>query len=230
MKLRKMWATAGCGLALGAAVWMSHGPRTPIGHATIVPVSVQDEGAVGGQPGQEGMEFTPEQFRQMLQEQGKPAPEHRNMQPLVGTFDAEMHFLMEPGGEPEVSRGVSKNAWIMGEKFLQMNFEGVMAFAGAEFPFTGMGIMGFDKMTGQYHMMWIDSLSTTMLTSQGMPGANAKEISVTGSAVSPMGVAEMKHVFRIESKDKHVLEFWQGEVGQEDMMKIGWITYTRKAD
>lgn len=228
MSLRKMWMTAGCGLAMSAAaaVWMCNAPRTAPQGVAVVPVSMQQE----GQPGQEGAAPTPDQIKQMLEEQGKAAPEHKNLQPLVGTWDAEMSFLMEPGGEPEVSKGVSKNAWIMGDKFLQMNFEGTMAFAGAEFPFKGMGIMGFDKMTGQYNMMWIDSLSTTMLTSQGKPGENAKEISVSGTAVSPMGEAEMKHVFKIESKDKHVLEFWQGTPGQKDMMKIGWITYTRKAD
>lgn len=231
MSLRKMWMTAGCGLALcaAAAVWMTNAPSASFEGVAVLPVSTQAEGQPEGQPGLEGVQFTPEQVKQMLEQQSKPAPEHKNLQPLAGTFDAEMSFLMEPGGEPEVSKGVSKNKWIMGDKFLQMDFEGTMTFAGAEFPFKGMGVMGYDKMTGQYNMMWIDSLSTTMLTSTGKPGEDAKEISVSGTAVSPMGEAEMKHVFKIESKDKHVLEFWQGAPGQE-MMKIGWITYTRKAD
>lgn len=226
MSCRKMWMTAGCGLALSAAaaVWMCNAPRTAAQGVAVVPVSVQQE----GQP--DGIEFTPDQIKQMLEEQGKPAPEHKNIQPLVGTFDAELNFLMEPGGKPEVSKGVSRNRWIMGDKFLQTDFEGTMAFAGAEFPFKGMGILGYDKMTGRYNMMWIDSLSTTMITSTGTPGENAKEISVSGTAVSPMGEAAMTHVFKVESNDRHVLEFWQGVPGQEDMMKVGWITYTRKAD
>lgn len=216
--------TAGCGVALGAwaMFWMHHAPRGQ--QARVVPVSVRQE----GQP--EGMECTPDQIKQMLEEQGRPAPEHKNLQPLVGTFDAEMAFLIEPGGEPEVSKGVSRNKWIMGEKFVQMNFAGSMSMAGAEFPFTGMGILGYDKMTGQYHMMWIDSLSTTMLTSTGKAGQNAKEIAVSGTAASPVGQTEMKHVFKVESNEKHVLEFWQGMPGQGEMMKVGWITYTRKAD
>ncbi|KAA0214660.1 MAG: DUF1579 domain-containing protein [Leptolyngbya sp. PLA3] len=232
MRLRKMWVTAGCGLALcaAAAMWMSPSTGAARAGAAVVPASVQVEGQPEGRPGQQGAAIAPEQVRQMLEEQGKPAAEHQNLQPLAGTFQAEMQFLMEEGGQPEVSHGVSKNVWIMGDKFLQMNFEGTLKFAGAEFPFRGMGILGFDKVAGQYTMMWVDSLSTTMLTSQGRPGESATEIAVSGSTVSPMGAVEMKHVFKIESKDKHVLEFWQGASGQKEMMKVGWITYTRKAD
>lgn len=220
-----MWkwsvALAG-GVAVGVAAmsWRAGSPAVESSGVKVVPVSVQPQGPVP----------TPEEIKQMMDEQAKPAPQHDNLKPLIGTFDAEMNFLLEPGGDPEVTHGTTTNKWILGKKFVQMDFTGKVGAYGVDYPFQGMGILGFDKLSGEYNMMWIDSLSTTMIAATGKAGEDPKEITATDTVMSMMGEAETKHVYKIESNDKHTLEFWQSVQGMDEMMKIGWINYTRKAD
>lgn len=222
MSMWKASLTIACGVAVGVAAmsWRAGSSAANPSGVNVVPVSVQPQGPVP----------TPEEIKQMMDEQSKRAPQHDNLKPLVGTFEAEMNFLMEPGGKPDVSHGTTTNKWILGEKFVQMDFKGDVMAYGVKYPFQGMGVLGFDKLTGEYNMMWVDSLSTTMIAATGKAGENPKEISATDTVMSMMGEAETKHVYKIESNDKHTLEFWQSMPGMDEMMKIGWINYTRKAD
>ncbi|RMH13768.1 MAG: DUF1579 domain-containing protein [Planctomycetota bacterium] len=182
--------------------------------------------AVTWQP--EGFQPSPEQIKHMMEEQAKPAPEHANFKPLIGKWHARMSFVEGPGQAPTVTEGSCTNEWVLGGKYVQMHYEGTVSMFGEEYPFKGMGLLGFDKVRGEYTMMWADSLSTSMIVSYGRPGENAGEIALSGKATSPMGEMAMKHVYKIESNDKHVLEFWQSMPGVEEMMKVGQIEYTRK--
>jgi len=176
----------------------------------------------------EGFTPTPEMIKQMMEEQAKLAPEHEKLVPFAGTWDAEMHFIMEPGAEPDVSHGTSVNTLILGGRVLETKFKGDISMFGEKMAFTGAGHMGFDKLKGEYFSTWVDSLSTSLLVSYGKPSEDGASLTLSGMSMSPMGEVPMKNVYIMDGEKKHTMEFWQGEPGSDEMMKIGWITYTKK--
>ena len=48
----------------------------------------------------------------------KPGPEHKQLESLVGTWDEEIKFWMEPGKPPMTFKGSSQNRMILGGRFL----------------------------------------------------------------------------------------------------------------
>ncbi len=176
----------------------------------------------------EGAAPTQDMMKQMMAEQAKLAPEHKHLLPMVGTWDAELSFLMEPGGEPEVSKGVCVNTMILGGRFMKSDFKAEINMFGDKVAFSGFGLMGYGKEKGEFVSTWCDSMSTNLLVSTGKPGDDAKRLSLTGMSSSPMGEVPMKNVYIIESDKAHTMEFWQGMPGTDELMKIGWIKYTKK--
>jgi hypothetical protein len=176
----------------------------------------------------EGAQPTEEMMKQMMAEQAKLAPEHKHLLPMVGTWDAELSFLMEPGGEPEVSQGTCVNTMILGGRYMKSEFKAELNMFGDKMAFSGFGLMGFGKEKGEFVSTWCDTMSTSLLVSTGKPGEDAKVMTLTGMSSSPMGEVPMKNVYIIESDKAHTMEFWQGMPGSDEMMKIGWIKYTKK--
>lgn len=176
----------------------------------------------------EGFEPTPDMIKEMIEEASKLAPEHKQLVPMVGEWDAEMSFQMAPGAEPDVSRGTCTNKLILGGRLMTTEFKGEAKMFGQTFAFSGFGLMGFSKETGAFQSTWCDSMSTSIIVSSGKPTEDPKEIVVSGSMPSEQGDVPAKWVYKIESDKKHVMEMWQGMPGAEEMMQIGTITYTKK--
>ncbi len=220
MKIRDVLIATGSVVVCGAVAGVWSLCCSEESQRTVVPVSFVS------QPGDPQEEM----IKNMLKEQAALAPQHKVLEALVGTFNAEMNFLMEPGGEPDKTKGVSVNKSILGGRFVTMEFAGDINMFGDVIKFAGLGMMGFDKSKGEFIMTWADTMSTSLLMQAGKPGTDSKRIEVSGTAASVMGEQQMKHVYIIESNDKHTLEFYQAMPGMDEMMKIGWITYTRKGD
>jgi hypothetical protein len=198
------------GLA-GLATWRGAEPAA----------AVRSVGQPEGQP-------TPYEMKKMLAEQAELAPQHKLLLPMVGEWNAEMSFVMEPGGEPEVSTGSCTNTMILGGRFLKSEFKGDVAMFGVKMAFAGFGLMGYSKETGEFQSTWCDSMSTGIVMSTGKPGENPKVITLTGAMASAQGDIPAKWVYMIESDKKHVMQMWQGMPGSDEMVQIGTITYIKK--
>src|SRR5262245_51308147 len=92
-----------------------------------------------------------------------PGPAHQALDPLVGDWNAEVKMWMTPGEPPTLSKGTSKNTWTLKGRFVQAEFNG--DFMGK--PFHGIGFTGYDNVRQKYRSVWIDDMSTTMVTSEG---------------------------------------------------------------
>ena len=81
----------------------------------------------------------------------------------------------------------------------------------------------------KYRSVWIDDMSTTMVTSEGDADTNGKVIILGGDyacAMTGEKHKEAKQIYRIISHDKHVFEMHDPTKG--DNSKTMEITYTRK--
>ncbi len=156
-----------------------------------------------------------------MAEMSKPASEHANLAPLVGTWDSVVKMWMGPG-EPMVSGGVMVNELTLGNKWLRHEFDGDNGF-------TGSGFMGFNKTIGKYEGFWIDTMSTFMQTEVGDYDEATKTFNMTSEMLCPMSKEPMakRTVLRIDSLDQHVMEMYFKAEGQPES-KAMEITYTRK--
>lgn len=156
-----------------------------------------------------------------MAEMAKPAPEHANLEPFLGTWDAEVKMWMGPG-EPVVSGGVMVNEMTLGGKWLRNTFEGDNGFAGS-------GFMGFNKSKGKYEGFWIDSMSSFMQTETGDYDTRSKTFTMMSKMLCPMAGTPMakRSVYRVEGPDRHVMEMYFTGEGQPECQAME-ITYTRR--
>ena len=154
----------------------------------------------------------------------RPGPAHKALEPLVGDWNAEVKFWMTPDAPPTITKGTAKSTWKLKDRFVQEEFSG--EFMGK--PFRGISFIGYDNVRQKYRSVWIDDMSTTMVTSEGDADAGAKVITFGGDyscAMTGEKHKPSKQVFRILSRDQHVFEMYDPAQGGAKTMEI---TYTRK--
>jgi len=154
-----------------------------------------------------------------------PGPAHQALDPLFGNWNAEVKMWMAPDGPPMTSKGTSKNTWALKGRYVQQEFSG--DFLGK--PFQGIGFTGYDNVRQKYRSVWLDDMSTSMVTSEGDADAGAKVIKFGGNYACAMTGEKNKEttqIYRILSRDKHVFEMHDPARGANS--KAMEITYTRK--
>jgi hypothetical protein len=154
-----------------------------------------------------------------------PAEAHKKLEPLVGTWTTKVMMWQDPSAQPDVSEGTSTNQMVLGGRWLEQHYEGT--FMGG--PFSGIGYTGYDNYKKQYLGWWMDTMSTSAMTTTGSADASGKSMTFNGSMDDPMtGTASpMKEVLTVVDKDHHNFEMWQaGPDGK--MFKAMEIQYVRK--
>jgi hypothetical protein len=154
-----------------------------------------------------------------------PGAAHQALDPLVGDWNAEVKTWMEPDAPPTTTKGTAKSTWALNGRFVQQEFRG--EFMGK--PFRGIGFTGYDNVRQKYRSVWMDDMSTTIVTSEGDADAGGKVITFRGNYACAMTGEKDKatrQVYRIVGRDKHVFEMHDPSRG--DNSKVMEITYTRK--
>ena len=133
----------------------------------------------------------------------KPGPEHKQLDSLVGAWDEEIKFWMEPGKPPMTFKGSSQNRMILGGRFLLCEGKGgtgMMAF-------ENMIIMGFDRRTKKFTTVDFDTEGTYYVAAAGPYDESRKAIVMYGEDVDPaLGTQKYDTVIRIASPTKYITE------------------------
>ena len=154
-----------------------------------------------------------------------PGAAHQALDPLIGEWNAEVKMWMAPDAPPTITKGTAKSTWALKGRFVQQDFTG--EFMGK--PFRGISFTGYDNVRQKYRSVWIDDMTTTMVTSEGDAEAGGKVITLAGSYACAMTGEKNKEatqIYRILSRDKHVFEMHDPTRG--DASKTMEITYARK--
>lgn len=152
------------------------------------------------------------------QESPKPGPEHQKLKELEGTWDAVMKF-----GDTE-SKGTVVYKMEVGGLWLTSDFQG--EFAGEKF--SGKGLDSYDAAKKKYVSVWVDSMITSPLVTEGTYDKDGKVLTMTGEGPGPDG-KPMKFKMTTEHKDKNSMLFTMfgpGPDGKEAAMFS--ITYKRR--
>lgn len=166
-----------------------------------------------------------EEMMKKAEARSAPGPGHKLLDPLVGEWNAEVKMWMSPDAPPTQNKGTARSTWAMKGRFLQQEFNG--EFMGK--PFRGLSFIGYDNVKEKYSNVWLDDMSTTMVTSEGEADKAGKVFTFEGSYACAMTGEKDKHakqVFRIINRDKHIFEMHDPARGANS--KTMEITYTRK--
>ncbi len=158
---------------------------------------------------------------------GTPGKEHRVLNALIGNFDVAATFWPAPGAPAMESKATSRYRWALGKRFVRQDYRG--EYAGMQF--QGLGYIGYDNLKKVYTSLWMDSMSTSSMLSEGKANDAGNVITWHGTHIDPVTNQEKKsrYLIKIESKDRHVGEMYdiQKDGTEFKMMKL---VYTRKAD
>src|SRR5262245_7314349 len=111
-----------------------------------------------------------------------PGAAHKALEPLVGDWNAEVKMWMAPDAPPAITKGTSKSTWALKGRFVQQEFSGEAMGK----PFRGVGFTGYDNVRQKYNSVWLDDISTTMVTSEGEVDAAGKVLTFGGSYACAM--------------------------------------------
>jgi hypothetical protein len=105
---------------------------------------------------------------------------HKVLAERAGNWDVTVRMWMEPGGAVDESTGTVEASMIMGGRYLVEKYSGTAMGQ----PFSGMGISGYDNMKKAYVSIWIDSMGTGIMFSEGK--AEGKTLHWVGDMPDPM--------------------------------------------
>jgi hypothetical protein len=103
--------------------------------------------------------------------------------PMVGTFETKVRTWMDPDPTkpPEDTAGSSANTWALGDRYVQMKYEGIMMGE----TLNGVGFLGFDNVSKKYVSTWMDTAGTGMMWSTGTIDASGKVLSMKAMVNDP---------------------------------------------
>jgi hypothetical protein len=155
-----------------------------------------------------------------------PGPDHKLLEPLIGSWNVNTRFWMDPSTPGDTSSGTSECKWILGGRFVSEEVAGTMS----GMPFHGMGITGYDNYGQKFFNIWLDEMSTTYMICSGQADSTGNVITFTGTYEDYMTgqkAQPFRSVTRILSNDKHIYEmYFPGPDGKEFLSYEG--TYIRK--
>lgn len=171
--------------------------------------------------------MSPEKMAEMMRkwmEMSKPGPYHERLARRIGKYDTEMTVYgmgapMKSTGEAEI-RWLIEGRWMLTESKYSMMGQAARGYA----------IEGYDNFKKKYVGMWVDSLSTALLTMSGTASRDGRTEAMWGLMDEPMTGEVGKHVkyvTRVISDDRFVFEIHDLAIGG-DRTKVVEIVYTRK--
>jgi hypothetical protein len=166
---------------------------------------------------------SPEEMQATMEMMGKLGPQHEQLkQHLAGTWNADVTAYWGP--QPEKSTGTMTSEPMMGGRYIHAMYKGTAMGQ----PFEGASITGYDNTKKKYFNVWVDSMSTGVMTCEGDYDSSSKTYTFTGETVGPDGkMCNIREVVKVDSNDKHTFTmFGPGMDGKE--MKMMEIVYTRK--
>jgi hypothetical protein len=160
-----------------------------------------------------------------MEKYGTPGPEHQRLLKGNGTWDVASKMWMDPAGAPMESKGVSTQRSILGDRFVQYDFEGDMM----GMPFSGFGVSGYDRYNGKYRSLWLDTMGTGFYLTEGTCDAAGKVCTETGVWDDCMTGTKMnvRLVYTHLNDDKFTMEMFGGPQGAPEA-KMMELTYTRR--
>ena len=156
-----------------------------------------------------------------MQKYASPGEEHEYFKFFEGDWKFENTTYMGP--EPTKTPGMAHFQMIMGGRYLSGSHEG----ESGGMPFEGMGLSGYDRVSGEMFSLWIDNHGTGVMESRGSINPDGKGDMVVGADNStPWGPTTWRMVTTITGDDSFTFTMYMSSMGQPES-KAMEIEYER---
>jgi uncharacterized protein DUF1579 len=173
-------------------------------------------------------QMTPQQQAMMekMMKAATPGPQHAMLSKMAGEWTCTVKYQMDPSQPWQESQSTATITSLMDGRYIQEMDSGQMG----GMPFNGMGLYGFDNVSGKYVSTWIDNMGTGIMTSVGTADAAGKVITWSGSMNDPVTGKPTKErmVTTVIDDDHHTFEMFAVPPGGKKEMKMMTIDYVRK--
>lgn len=147
-----------------------------------------------------------------------PGPEHEKLKELVGEWDCTVKMQGMESKGTAVYKLDMHGMWLVSE--FSSDFGGQ--------PFKGMGIDGYDASKKKYVGMWVDSMSSSPMMSEGSYDSTGKIMTMVGESTTPDGKkSKNKMVSEMKSPDLMVFNMYMVSDNGSDIPMLT-IEYRRK--
>ncbi len=153
-----------------------------------------------------------------------PGKAHAALAKMAGTYDLAIRSWNEPGGEPTLEPGTATRRMTLDGRVMVEETQSSMMGQ----PFTGVGMHGYDNVSGKHWSTWNDTMSTGLMVSQGTCD-EAGSCTFTGTWNDPVSGQPVtaRMTSRWTSDSVEVFEMYgPGPDGKETRMME--ITYTKR--
>lgn len=153
-----------------------------------------------------------------------PSAPHKMMAEEVGTWNCEMTFWMEPNGKPEKANSTADIKMILGGRYQESNYKGMMM----GMPFEGKATMAYNNASKEFTSTFVDNMGTGMMVAMGKYDEGSKTIELKGDMVNPMNGKKTpyREMYTIVDANTRKMEMFDTKNGQE--YKSMEIVMTRK--
>lgn len=174
-------------------------------------------------------ETTAEQAQKAEQEAwmkaSTPGVHHQHLKANVGSWEYTSKMWTDPSAPAVESKGTCERTMILGDRFLREDFAG--DFMGM--PFQGIGITGYDNVAKMYRTVWIDNMSTALMTGEGQCSDDGKTLEMVSGYIDAVSgkPGTLRSVSTVTGPGKLMVEYYgTGPDGEE--FKAMEFAYTRK--
>ena len=154
----------------------------------------------------------------------RPGPEHRWLDPLVGSWTVDLLWLAAGGRETRTS-GTSENRWILDGRFL------LCETTAGEGPsrIDATTIYGFDNRQKKYFALGMHNLATYVMQPSGSFDPATQSFLLSGKERDEVtgSVLVYRELLKIEGPDRHVLRVYFDVLGRSPV-KVLEAVFTRR--
>ena len=173
-------------------------------------------------------QMSPEQKAMMdkMTKAATPGAQHAMLAKMAGEWTCKVKYQMDPSQPWQESQSTATITALMDGRYVQEVDAGQMG----GMPFSGMGLYGFDNVSGKYVSTWIDNMGTGIETSVGTPDASGKVITWVATMNDPMtGKSKTSRmVTTVIDDNHHTVEMFDVPPGGKKEAKMMTIDYVRK--
>jgi hypothetical protein len=196
--------------------------------AIVVPTAIADKSdSKGDQPAFElPPGWTDEDMKACILA-GTPGEKHEYLAKSVGEWQGKNTMLMAPGAEPATSECTATVTSIMDGRFTKCEWSGDMPGMG---PYQGLGIFGYDNVSGKFTSIWIDNHGTGIMQGEGELSPDGKTLTWNYNFNCPVTKkpAVMREVETLTGPDTKKLEMFGTDPKTGEEFKMMTVELSRK--
>lgn len=165
----------------------------------------------------------PQALLEMLADAGRPGPEHKKLDPLVGGREGADDFILtakfwtDPNQPPAVTTGKAHKRWIMDGRFIQANLK----FEVGGETFEQLNVFGYDAAQKKFYVVCFSGLDGSLThniisinsTGDSFEWSTEERSPVTGETVKG------RTVILVETPDRIVMHAYITVNGKEVKVK-----------